>query len=193
MCLECVAESSKTVGLASVVVDLKNQTAYTVPALGQTGYEKLMPINSGHKDYVVIVASGYNQGVSPVPLKVYVGMKDRLADGSKIDYATANERDSFLARNGLLYGKLYGMAVENTTASTLVEKVDPGAKMMEEYLKNPKSPDQFAARWYPTSYQWGGWDKTVAVKDTEMYLWKKESEQPKGLSLIHISEPTRPY
>ena len=180
-----VAESSKTVGLASVVVDLKNQTAYTVPALGQTGYEKLMPINSGHKDYVVIVASGYNQGVSPVPLKVYVGMKDRLADGSKIDYATANERDSFLARNGLLYGKLYGMAVENTTASTLVEKVDPGAKMMEEYLKNPKSPDQFAARWYPTSYQWGGWDKTVAVKDTEMYLWKKESEQPKGYTFFN--------
>ena len=38
--------TQETMGLASIVVDIKNQTAYTVPALGQTGYEKLMPLNS---------------------------------------------------------------------------------------------------------------------------------------------------
>ena len=79
------ADTSATMGLASIVVDIKNRTAYTAPALGQTGYEKMMPINSGHKDYVVIVTSGYNHGQEPAPLKVYVGMKDSNADGSMID------------------------------------------------------------------------------------------------------------
>ena len=37
--------SDDTLGLASIAVDIKNRTAYTVPALGQSGYEKIMPIN----------------------------------------------------------------------------------------------------------------------------------------------------
>jgi len=174
------ADSAATMGLASVVVDIANQTAYTVPALGQTGYEKLMPINSGHKDYVVIVASGYNHGQEPSPLKVYVGMKHRNADGSKIDYSTANQRDSFLARNGLLFGKLYGMAVTTDTISKLVAEPNPSSKMIDEYIQNEKAPNSFSAKFVPTSYQWEGWDKPVAVQDTEMMLWEKEEEQPTG-------------
>lgn len=174
------ADANATMGLASVVVDIANNTAYTVPALGQTGYEKMMPINSGHKDYVVIVTSGYNHSQEPSPLKVYVGMKDRLADGSMIDYATANERDSFLARNGLLFGKLYGMAVTTETAATLVAEPNPAAKMIDEYIQNQDAPNSFAAMFVPTSYQWAGWDMPVAVQDTEMMLWEAEDEQPAG-------------
>ena len=74
------SDSAATLGLASVVVDIANETAYTAPALGQTGYEKLMPINPGHKDYVVIVAAGYNHGQEPAPNRIYVGMKNRAAD-----------------------------------------------------------------------------------------------------------------
>jgi len=173
-------DSAATMGLASVVVDIANETAYTVPALGQTGYEKLMPINSGHKDYVVVVASGYNHGQEPAPLKVYVGMKDRLADGSMIDYATANERDAFLARNGLLFGKLYGMAVSNDTIATLVAEPKADAKMIDEWVQNQDAPATFEANFVATSYQWGGWDAPVAVQDTEMMLWEKEEEQPEG-------------
>lgn len=174
------ADANATMGLAAVAVDIANSTAYTVPALGQTGYEKMMPINSGHKDYVVIVTSGYNHDQEPSPLKVYVGMKDRLPDGSMIDYATANERDSFLVRNGLLFGKLYGMAVSTETAASLVAEPNPTAKMMEEYIGNQDAPATFAANFVPTSYQWGGWDQPVAVQDTEMMLWKAEDEQPEG-------------
>ena len=174
------ADASATMGLASVVVDIANGVAYTAPALGQTGYEKMMPINSGHKDYVVIVTSGYNHGQEPAPLKVYVGMKDRLPDGSMIDYATANERDSFLARNGLLFGKLYGMAVSTETAATLVASPNPADKMIEEYIQNEAAPKSFAANFVATSYQWGGWDQPVAVQDTEMMLWEAEDEQPEG-------------
>ena len=174
------ADTAATMGLASIVVDIKNRVAYTAPALGQTGYEKMMPINSGHKDYVVVVTSGYNHGQEPAPLKVYVGMKDRNADGSKIDYTTANERDAFLARNGLLFGKLYGMAVSNETASSLVAEPNPTKKMIDEYIQNADAPSSFNATYVPTSYQWGGWDKSVAVQDTEMMLWESEEEQPKG-------------
>lgn len=174
------ADANATMGLAAVAVDIANGVAYTAPALGQTGYEKMMPINSGHKDYVVVVTSGYNHDQEPSPLKVYVGMKHRLPDGSMIDYATANERDSFLARNGLLFGKLYGMAVSTETAGTLVETPDFTAKMIDEYLQNEAAPASFEAMYVPTSYQWGGWDQPVAVQDTEMMLWGDEDEQPEG-------------
>lgn len=174
------ADAAATMGLASIVVDIANETAYTAPALGQTGYEKIMPINSGHEDYVVLVTSGYNHGQEPSPLKVYIGMKDRLADGSAIDYDTAKARDSFLARNGLMFGKVYGMAVTTDTAATLVAEPDATAKMIEEYIVNEDAPATFSAMYVPTSYQWGGWDKPVAVQDTEMILWEAEDEQPEG-------------
>jgi hypothetical protein len=174
------ADSAATMGLASIVVDIKNSVAYTAPALGQTGYEKMMPINPGHKNYVVIVTSGYNHGQEPSPLKVYVGMKDRLPDGSKINYSTANERDSFLARNGLLFGKLYGMAVATDVAASLVAEPSPNTNMIDDYIQDLEAPNSFAATFVPTSYQWGGWDRPVAVRDTEMMRWEAEKEQPEG-------------
>ena len=172
-------------GLASVVVDVKNQVAYTAPALGQTGYEKLMPINPQHKDYVVIVGAGYNHNQEPAPLKIYVGMKDRLADGSEIDYSTANERDAFLARNGMLYGRIYGFAMPTESYAALGLEANPAAKMMDEYLQNADAPNTFEGRFYPTSYQWGGWDNPVAVKDTEMMLWEQAGEQPDGYTFFN--------
>ena len=179
------SDSSATLGLASVVVDIANRTAYTVPALGQTGYEKLMPINSGHKDYIVIVAAGYNHGQEPAPNRIYVGMKDRRADGSRINYATANERDAFLARNGLLYGKIYGLALTPKVFADLGIEVKLDAKMVDDYMKNASAPNSFNGRFYPTSYQWAGFDKPVAVQDTEMMLWEKKEEQPEGYAFFN--------
>ena len=63
-------DTNDTLGLASVVVDIANDT---VPALGQSGYEKIMPINPGQSDYVLMVMAGYNHGVEPIPLRLYVG------------------------------------------------------------------------------------------------------------------------
>ena len=179
------ADSAATLGLASVVVDIANETAYTVPALGQTGYEKLMPINSGHKDYVVIVAAGYNHGQEPAPNRIYVGMKNRAADGSKMNYATANDRDAFLARNGLLYGKIYGLALTPETFKELGLEIALDAKMVDDYMKNGDAPNRFKGRFYPTSYQWSGFDKPVAVQDTEMMLWENEDEQPEGYAFFN--------
>lgn len=184
------ADANATLGLASIVVDIANKTAYTVPALGQTGYEKMLPINPGHENYVVIVMAGYNHGQEPAPNRIYVGIKDRLHDGSEINYATANERDAFLARNGLLHGQIYGLAVDNETLATLVETVDPTAKMLDAYLTNPDAPKTFSGKFVSSSYKWGGWDRTVAVQDTEMMLWEKEEEQPEGHTFFNGDSKT---
>ena len=174
-----------TMGLASIVVDLDNATAYTVPALGQTGYEKLLPLNPGHEDYVMVVAAGYNHGTDPAPLKVYVGMKDMDANGNPIDYTTASERDAFLGRNGLLHGQLYGLAIDAATQADLSISKDYTEQMMEEYLQDATAPDHFSARYYPTSYKWDGFDSPEAVQDTEQRLWTDASEQPAGYSFFN--------
>lgn len=173
-------DTNETMGLASLVVDIANRTAYTVPALGQTGYEKFVPINPQHPDYVVIVAAGYNHDVEPAPLKVYIGRKGYGANGQPLP-AGASQRDQFLARNGLLYGKLYGMAVANSAYATLgIDTIDTSEKMMDAYMFDPSAPDNFDVAFVPTSYQWSGWDSGVAVGQTEMLLWQAAGEQPAG-------------
>lgn len=173
-------DSNETMGLASVVVDIASGTAYTAPALGQTGYEKILPINPGHPDYVVLVMAGYNHDLEPAPLKIYIGRKGVDAAGNEVG-DDAPERDQFLARNGLLHGKLYGMALANETFAELgIETVDTSEKMMDAYLTDQEAPDSFEVAFAPTSYQWGGWNQPVAVGETEMMLWQQADEQPEG-------------
>ncbi len=168
-----------TMGLASMVVDIANETAYTVPALGQSGYEKLLPMNSGHEDYVVLVAAGYNLEVEPAPLMIYIGKKgvDEKGDPLAPD---ASERDSFLGRNGLLYGQLYGMALDADTYAALGIEVDADTKMMDAYAKDADAPNTLSARYYPTSYQWGGFDNPVNADETEVFLWEQDGDDGEG-------------
>ncbi len=182
--IESVLDTQDTMGMASIVVDIANETAYTVPALGQSGYEKLMPINPGHPDYVVLVLAGYNHRVEPAPLKIYVGRKGLAADGMEIG-ADAAERDLFLARNGLLHGRIYGLALaDETFAGIGIETVDLAEKMMDAYLRDPDAPSTFPAVFAPTSYQWAGWETPVAVRDTEVFRWSDPAEQPEGHTFL---------
>jgi len=186
-------EPNDTMGLASLVVDVANEVAYTVPALGQTGYEKLLPMNPGHPDYVLVICAGYNHDQEPAPLKVYIGRKGFDAAGNAVDQddPSVPERDKFLARNGLLHGMIYGMAVANQAYPDLgIETPDPSVKMLDAYITNPEAEDEFDVRFYPTSYQWKGWGtrNAVAVKDTEMFKW--ESEQPSGYTYFNGDSKT---
>lgn len=177
-------DTNDTMGLASIVVDIANATAYTVPALGQSGYEKLLPINPGHPDYVVVVLAGYNHDLEPAPLKIYVGRKGLDAAGNPVG-EDAQARDQFLARNGLLFGKIYGLALANDDFAALgIDTVDTTAKMMDAYLTNADAPDTFNAAFFPTSFQWGGWDQPVAVGETEMTKWQMAEEQPEGYTFF---------
>jgi hypothetical protein len=150
-------DTNDTLGLASVVVDIANDT---VPALGQSGYEKIMPINPGQSDYVLMVMAGYNHGVEPIPLRLYVGKKGIDANNQKVDQnGSASQRDKFLARNGLLHGKIYGMALKNHDFAKLgIWKIDTSEKVLDTYQANPHAPDHFEVKFVPTSYQWKGWD-----------------------------------
>ena len=174
-------QSANTMGLASIVVDIANGVAYTAPALGQTGYEKLMPLNPGHQDYVVVVCAGYNYNVEPAPLKVYIGKKGVDASGQPLA-GSENARDQFLGRNGLLYGKLYGIAVLETDLSGSLGILSPsqGRKLMDEYVLNSTASDTFDAKYFPTSFQWAGWDNPVGVENTEMNRWVTESPAESG-------------
>jgi|GEM_PF-675452 len=175
--------ANKTMGLASMVVDLKNEVAYTVPALGQGGYEKLLPINSQNKDYTLIVASGYNHEQT-MPMKVYIGRKGFGADGKLVDQAssTISERDKFLSRNGLLYGQLYGMAIDSSTQTNLgFTTFDADVRNLNTYLTNAAAPTAFAARYYPSSYRWNGFDTPEAVIDTDMMLWVQDGDTVNGV------------
>ncbi len=137
---------TQTMGLASMVVDVENETAYTVPALGQGGYEKLLPLNSGHEDYVVLVTAGYNLEIEPMPMTIYIGKKGVDADGNPLA-EDANERDSFLGRNGLLYGQLYGMAATDETYASLgIEEVDADIKMLDAYAQDADAANNFSVR-----------------------------------------------
>ncbi|MEO1637008.1 MAG: calcium-binding protein, partial [Cyanobacteria bacterium J06631_9] len=190
-----------TMGLASMVVDVENETAYTAPALGQAGFEKLLPINSGHEDYVVLVTAGYNLEIEPAPMTIYIGKKGVDADGNALT-EDASDRDSFLGRNGLLYGQTYGMAATAETYAALgIEEVDADIKMLDEYAVNGDAPDNFSARYIPTSYRWDGFDTPEAAADTEMFLWEKDgdtladgtveaNEQPDGYTYFNGDSKT---
>lgn len=185
-----------TMGLASMVVDIENETAYTAPALGQTGYEKILPINSGHEDYVVMVMAGYNLEVEPAPMKIYIGKKGVDEDGNALT-EDASERDSFLGRNGLLYGQLYGMAATDETYSALgIEEVDADIKMLDEYATDADAPENFDVRYYPTDYRWDGFDTPENADETEMFRWLYDgddgepNEQPEGYTYFNGDSKT---
>ncbi len=175
--------TDNTMGLASMVVDIANEVAYTAPVLGQSGYEKIMPINSGHEDYVVLAMSGYNLEVEPAPLKIYIGKKDFDASGNAIaDYTGLSDRDAFLARNGLLFGQLYGMAATAETYAGLgITNVDADTEMLNAYATNGSAPDTFGVRYYATDYRWNGFDTPENAGDTEVYRWLQDGDTVEGV------------
>ena len=192
---------TQTMGLASMVVDVENETAYTVPVLGQGGYEKLLPLNSGHEDYVVLVTAGYNLEIEPMPMTIYIGKKGVDADGNPLA-EDANERDSFLGRNGLLYGQLYGMAATDETYASLgIEEVDADIKMLDAYAQDADAANNFSVRYLPTSYQWDGFDTPENANETEIFRWEQDgdtledgtveaNEQPDGYTYFNGDSKT---
>ncbi|MGK7883307.1 MAG: calcium-binding protein, partial [Crocosphaera sp.] len=137
----------------------------------------------------------------PAPLMIYVGKKGVDEDGNALT-DDANERDSFLGRNGLLYGQLYGMALDDATYADLgIENVDADEFMMDAYAKDADAPDTFSAKYLPTSYRWDGFDTPEAAADTEVFLWEKDgdtledgtvedNEQPDGYTYFNGDSKT---
>jgi hypothetical protein len=105
-------------------------------------------------------------------------------------------RDRLLARNGLLYGQLYGMAANGATYTQLgITSMNADNKMLDAYLQNAAAPKDFSVRYYPTSYRWDGFGTPEAIKDTEVLRWAKDgdvvggtaeaNEQPTGYTFFN--------
>jgi len=192
-------KSVDTMGLASMVVDTANGVAYTVPALGQSGYEKLLPVNPGTTDHVVIICAGYNYDLpnDTAPMRIYVGKKGLDAQGNPVNQNDpgTSARDKFLARNGLLYGKVYGMALANANYAALnlsmpnltaLNAGQTNQQLLDNYVSDPTAPNTFSVRYYPTTYKWNGWGtaNAVSVANTEATKWFNADQQPSGYTFF---------
>ena len=104
---------------------LRNQRYITIPNLHLLGgiVDSMFREVSTHdcgmfaKEKSSIFAGGPNCDHDGVRIKY--GVKGLDPDGVAIS-ETATERDKFLARNGLLHGKIYGLAVERTDLAALL-------------------------------------------------------------------------
>lgn len=124
--------STDIIGLPVHVLNLATGELWATPAFTLAGHEKVVEVNSGSRDYVALVPSGYNGnfGSGPqavgtaarnaqytrtdgnpyvwphniVPTRLYLGKKNTNKDGNR-------DTADFLARNGFEYGALYGFAV----------------------------------------------------------------------------------
>ena len=175
--------SGRTMGLASLITDVDSRTAYTAPALGQTGYEKMVPLNPQNDDYVVIALSGYNFFNKTSPVRLYVGRKGYGADGEVLDLDSATKPEQFLARNGLLHGQIYGLAVNEKSAGRMNLESDfwteeSGGSAFDDYQESADAVNDFNGRFYPSGFKWQGFDQPVAVRDTEMLMWTQSEHQP---------------
>ena len=86
----------------------------------------------------------------------------------------------------MLWGQLYGQVLKNKHFDKLGIVADEDAngrfddKVMDTYLSTQaKAGDKFSGRFYPTSFQWGGWNQPTAVGNTEMRLWERPEGSPR--------------
>lgn len=74
----------------------------------------------------------------PAPLKIHVGRKGLDAAGKNLA-ADASERDQFLGRNRLFFGKMHGLVLANDKFAELgIDEVDTGSKMFDACRKGPR-------------------------------------------------------
>lgn len=159
------------VGLSAHAVDMAAGEMWAVGAFGMGGYEKIVEISCGVEGYACFAISGYNgnfggsawsalvdrkkaqdatradgtEWVYPqniVPARVYVGVK-----GYKVDGTACGADCSFLERNGLAHGKVYGFAVDDAT---------PDRDAWHKNNHREQSPTPVEGVFAPTAWKWGG-------------------------------------
>eukprot|EP00429_Kryptoperidinium_foliaceum_P046422 CAMPEP_0176105052 /NCGR_PEP_ID=MMETSP0120_2-20121206/52715_1 /TAXON_ID=160619 /ORGANISM="Kryptoperidinium foliaceum, Strain CCMP 1326" /LENGTH=759 /DNA_ID=CAMNT_0017439163 /DNA_START=525 /DNA_END=2802 /DNA_ORIENTATION=+ len=137
------------IGLPAHVLDLARNELWAISAFGLGGFEKIVEVNTGTKDFVAFVPSGYNGAfggnfpeivaqrngnfsrsdggsyVWPeniVPTRLFLGKKGANKDGN-------SDNTAFLARNGFEFGALYGFATDCAAGT-------PGAEGRDNWHKN---------------------------------------------------------
>lgn len=217
------------VGLSAQVIDLATKTMYAAGAFGQGGYEKIVEMSCGVAgSYVCFAMSGYNgefgngampllerkKAVSPkrsdgtdwvwtenvVPSRMYIGLKGYDAKGKK-----CGAKCSFLAKNGLEYGQVYGFAVpvevEDRDAfhrETLVDSKCPAAGCVKTRAAVGSLDGYFA----PIDWRWNGevksfeydaaWHFQEPPLNLEGYkFWNPAGRDKAGAKTEHLSPDPR--
>ncbi len=93
----------------------------------------------------------------------------------------------------MLWGQLYGQTLKNNHFDKpgIVADEDGNGRFddhaMDIYLSTQaRAGNSFKDRFYPTNFQWGGWDEPAAVGNTEMLLRERPEEQPKGHTFFDV-------
>ena len=195
-------------GIPAHAIDLATATAYAVGVFTLGGFEKIVEVNCGHVDYTCWSPSGYNGnfGVDKTdpsnikggttadgnafvwpqdicPARLYIGMKNRDATG-------AYDATSFLARNGLAYGQLYGFGTDiDTTTGGLYR--DDWSKVSTRV-----NGDSVAGAFYPINWRWdgtvtdfkqdGSWEFQELTSDGYPF-WNSGGRQTAGKKTEHNS------
>jgi len=197
------------VGLSSHAIDIANKAMYAVGAFTNGGFEKSVEINTGTTQYVAFANSGYNgafgsaakphglmmrnmshglrddgmEYVWPqdiVPSRVYIGLKGYNAQGQP-------DTTSFLARNGLAYGKVYGFAVSATDFTA-----------RDTWHREHYNGDTVDGGFYPTAWMWdgtvqnfehdGSWEfQNTPVNGEGMQFWTAGGKDAAGFKTEHVS------
>jgi len=152
------------VGLSAHAINLATGEDYAVGAFTNSGFEKIVEINSGHPDWVAFVPQGYNGDfgtiTSTIARRNALGLRDdgnpyvfprdvvptRLYLGKKGYNEKGEPATDFLSRNGLRYGQLYGFAVPTS-------ELDRDAWHKEAGRTNG---DALAGSFYPIDWRWDG-------------------------------------
>ena len=96
---------------------------------------------------------------------------------------TANQRDAFLARNGLLYGKIYGLALTPETFTKLGLEVTLDAKMVDEYMKDTDAPNALVGSIQRLS------NGPVLIDRLQCKIrddaWEQKDKQPEGYAFFN--------
>ena len=186
-------------GLTAHVIDIASKKLYATGAFGQGGYEKIVEFNCGHEDFVCFSPSGYNGNfggdamktaivnrrkaiaakrpdntdwVYPqnvVPARIYVGRKGYKADGTKCGASC-----TFLERNGLEFGQLYGYAVPTATTDR-----DAWHKGNVRTASTPTHT--VAGKWAKIAWQFNS-SNVKNVEESDMFHWQIEPVLPSGVT-----------
>ncbi|OUS46762.1 hypothetical protein BE221DRAFT_58689, partial [Ostreococcus tauri] len=189
-------------GLTAHVIDIASKKLYATGAFGQGGFEKIVEFNCGHEDFVCFSPSGYNGNfggsamktaivdrrkaiaakrpdgkdwVYPqnvVPARIYVGRKGYKADGTKCGASC-----TFLERNGLEFGQLYGYAVPNATTDR-----DAWHKGNVRTASTPTHT--VAGKWAKIAWQFNS-SNVKNVEESDMFHWQIEPVLPSGVTGVY--------
>jgi hypothetical protein len=190
------AKIASFTGCSLYTTDLVTGNTWTIGSMGGGGWEKITEFNTGDPRYVgfaVVSYLGVPEGIENTknaaggrtdyveswhtsPQQIYIGIKNYKEDGTPLSAADAsgNAPGTYLARNGLAYGRCYGFAVTPAEAALrgFTDVSGYYYKGFEAFFANAarRNGDSIDGAFLPTPWRWNG--TVEPVWKTNLYEWQ---------------------